>query len=91
MTRLIFAAISNEWDEDILRQAIERSSIEKIRHIQKKDGYPTPQRFKANFQFVRSGQNEQWRDVFEDADLAYYQELCDEFRFDLYPNVKSTE
>ena len=68
----------------------ERSSFQSIRNIQENDGFPTPQRFKTNFQFVRSGQNEQWRDVFHDDDLVYYQELCDEFGNTFYPNVKST-
>jgi hypothetical protein len=90
-TKLIFAAFSSEVDEDMLRQAIDRSSIENIRQIQEKDGYPSPRRFNAKFQFIRSGQIGQWQNYFREADLAYYQELCDEFGLDLYPIANSTE
>ena len=40
--------------------------------------------FKEGHEFVRSGKKAQWKDLFTEEDLRYYEKLKKQYCFDLY-------
>lgn len=71
--------------EDVIAGAVERSKLNQVRSAQARTGLSGEKRFKKDFVFARSGATGEWKDYFSADDLQYYQAVCDEFAFDLYP------
>ena len=70
---------------DVIENAVQRASFQKIREAQRETGIPGKPRFREGFEFARSGKVGQWSDWFSDDDLALYARLCARYDFDLYP------
>ena len=85
--RRLLTALQTPLPDELLRLAIERSSIEQMRLAEEKSGLAGPQRFELQFRVVRKGTVKQWPEYFSDEDLALYDQVCQAYGFDLYPNL----
>jgi hypothetical protein len=81
----LFPALSLKVDESIIRRAVERSDLDRMRRVEQREGLPRTQRFKAGFRTVRTGRLGGWKEVFTPEDRSYYEELCRRYEFHLYP------
>lgn len=71
------------YPEDVLREAIRRSSIESVRKV---EGYSVS-RDKGGT-FARDGGTQQWRSYFTPQDLSYYDELGERYQVYVYASGK---
>ncbi|MFT5123601.1 MAG: hypothetical protein ACI9TH_001512 [Kiritimatiellia bacterium] len=71
--------------EDILRTAVNRSTIEKVRKKEEETGVRDAARFKDPFRTVGSGSSGHWKERYQEAELAYYAEVHTRFAIDCYP------
>lgn len=66
-----------------IRSAIEASIFEKMRQAQaESDAFRN--KFEKGFVFARSGASAQWRELFEEEDLEYWNQMKKENHFELY-------
>ncbi len=77
-------ALQIPMQTDLLQLAVERSSFQKMRSVEKEKGIPNPERVSSKFRAVRKGRSNGWLDYFSDKDLIFYERLCLEYGFDLY-------
>lgn len=84
-----FQVLNIEFKDDILRQAIENSSLERMRSAQKKSGLPGKERFDKSFLVARKGITGQWPDYFTQDDLTYYCEICTARQFDYHSCIEN--
>lgn len=66
-----------------IRVAIEAANFSNMRLAQSKS-VNLKAEFKEGHQFVRSGRNAQWADLFSEDDIEYYESLKTKYSFDLY-------
>lgn len=69
---------------DLIKIAVTRSTFENMKRIQTNFGIAGHKRFREEFNVVRKGEVNQWRDYFSSDDLAYYQNICEKFGFLIY-------
>ena len=72
-----------ERSSEKIQQAIDVANFSSMRTAQKKSD-KLKDEFKDGHQFVRSGKKAQWKDLFSDDDIAYYESLKKEYHFNLY-------
>lgn len=72
-----------EAEDDQIRRAIKRSSLENVRQSQERSGNAFDH-LDDDFTFARKGTPSQWQDHFGEAALAEYDRLCREYDFHLY-------
>ena len=77
--------LETDIENDVLEEAVARSNLKQVRLAQAKTGLSGEKRFNKDFVFARSGATGEWKDYFSADDQQYYQAVCDEFAFDLYP------
>jgi estrone sulfotransferase len=71
-------------DPEVMQLAVERSSFEALRSIEKEFGVSNAERMKEGFVFIRRGRSGAWKEEFEDKDVDYYNSLKKKFNLDLY-------
>ena len=72
-----------ERSDDEIRASIEVANFLNMQVAQEKSSNLKAE-FKEGHQFVRSGKKEQWRELFSEEDIAYYESLRAMYSFDLY-------
>ena len=70
-------------DAAAIQDALDRSSLQRMRDAQQAST-TSFQNHDPDFVFARKGTAGQWPDHFDDRALAYYDELCERYAFDLY-------
>ena len=81
----LLSSLGVSVQNDVLQLAVDRAAFSRVKAAQEKTGLAGPERFNENFKFARKGKTKQWVEVFSDNDLQYYQEVCDQADFHLYP------
>jgi len=72
-------------NNDSLDSAIRRSSFNEMRHIQEKNGLPKYLKFDKHYRLARKGISGDWVNYFSESNLDFYQQICEETGFDIYP------
>lgn len=72
-----------ERDGNEVQSAIEEANFSNMRVAQQKSDKLKAE-FKEGHQFIRVGKKAQWRDLFSEADIQYYESLKAKYSFDLY-------
>jgi estrone sulfotransferase len=79
----VLDVLNVSYSEDMIREAVQRSNLASIREAEKSASLPE----NGQAIFARSGVSRQWPSYFSEQDLAYYQELSDQYGVFLYPRV----
>jgi len=80
----MFTKLQVPVSDELLRLAVENSSFKKMRAMETEGGISDSNRFARSFKTVRKGKSRQWSDFFSDEDLAFYEQVCQEYGFDVY-------
>lgn len=80
-----FDALGAPVPDARIAEAVERSSLERMRAREASGGIANQDRFDAGFDFVRRGAERREAERFSEADEAYYQQLRRRAGFELYP------
>lgn len=70
-------------DDEQIALALERSDLKAMRKAQEQSEH-FKKKFSEGFVFARSGQSAQWKDLFDDEDIAYWEKLKADNNFTLY-------
>ena len=68
-------ALNISVEDDVVKKAVERSSISKLQTIQKERGHATEAVVQSDFVLARKGETGQWRSFFSEKDLSYFTEI----------------
>ncbi|MDA7493404.1 sulfotransferase domain-containing protein [Akkermansiaceae bacterium] len=69
--------------DEHIELALERSNLSAMRQAQEKS-VEFKKKFSDGFVFARSGASEQWKELFDEDDIAYWEQLRSENQFNLY-------
>jgi len=72
-----------ERSSEDIQKAIDASNFSNMRTAQQKSD-KLKDEFKEGHQFVRSGKKAQWKELFSEDDVAYYERLKKKYHFNLY-------
>jgi len=72
-----------ERSREEIQQAIDASNFSNMRAAQQKSD-KLKDEFREGHQFVRSGKKAQWKELFSEDDITYYENLKKKYHFDLY-------
>lgn len=72
-----------ERSSEAIQHAIDASNFSNMRTAQQKSDKLKGE-FKEGHQFVRSGKNAEWEELFSEDDIAYYENLKTKYNFNLY-------
>lgn len=82
--RTAFSTLHIPCEEAIIQEAIQRSSLEKLKKQEVESGIRDAGRYRSDFRAVRHGQSRSWLDSFSTEDLAYYQQICRTHNISIY-------
>lgn len=71
-------------DESVTREAIARSSFDRVRSAQEHSGLSQKNTFEEGYMFARKGRSKQWVEYFTDDDTAYYDLVKAKLGYGLY-------
>jgi hypothetical protein len=81
----MLAALRVPVDNELLQLAVDNSSFDKMRAVEDEKGTPFAERSSSQYRHIRKGKTKQWPDYFSEEDIGFYQQVCREHGFDLYP------
>jgi len=81
----MLTALGITVSDELVQQAVARSSFRRMQQIEQTTGAPHPERVgDAKLRGPRKGQSRQWPDYFSDEDILLFDKICEEYEFDLY-------
>lgn len=78
--RNILSYLGVNTNDDNINFAVEKSSFENMRLMEKRDGMVKSHRFKKEFAFMRKGQVGGWNELFNENDLQYYEKQSENYK-----------
>jgi len=79
----ILDMLAVDYPEDMVCEAVRRSSIENVRAVEK----PPLASGNKEARFARNGRTQQWVSYFSEQGLRYYCELADKYAVNVYVDV----